>query len=173
MLSVEAVVKKKELVCFECGDKLLRDISVVNRNQKLGRKIYCSRECANKNHSIEHQNKTDEFSPFRNIFKKAKQRSSKKKIDFLISLENLKDIWDKQNGKCPYTGWDMTLSSKTTDKSILTPFKASVDRIDSSKGYIPGNIQFVSYMANIAKNNFHENELIDFCKAVFQNNLKG
>ena len=41
-------------------------------------------------------------------------------------------------------------------------FKPSVDRIDSAKGYIRGNIQILSIKANRAKNNLTEDELNKF-----------
>ncbi len=44
--------------------------------------------------------------------------------------------------------------------------RASLDRIDSSKCYTPSNIQFVCLIANYAKNNFLESEMLEFCKAV-------
>jgi hypothetical protein len=49
---------------------------------------------------------------------------------------------------------------------------ASVDRIDSSKGYTKDNIQFVCFMANIAKNKFSCDELINFCNLVSEFNKK-
>jgi hypothetical protein len=45
------------------------------------------------------------------------------------------------------------------------PQLASLDRIDSSKGYIKGNIQFVSVIANYAKNEMTHDEMLYFCKA--------
>jgi hypothetical protein len=35
------------IICDSCGKYFLRNQSEVNRNQKLGRKIFCSRSCAN------------------------------------------------------------------------------------------------------------------------------
>lgn len=43
---------------------------------------------------------------------------------------------------------------------------ASLDRIDNSKGYLKGNVRFVSMMANLARSTFSDNELIRFCKSV-------
>lgn len=47
-----------------------------------------------------------------------------------------------------------------------TPDRASLDRIDSSIGYVKGNIQFISLIAQFAKNDFSDTEVINFCKAV-------
>jgi hypothetical protein len=59
----------------------------------------------------------------------------------------------------------MTL--KREGVAVYMPYRqASIDRTDSSQGYTPDNIQFVSLMANYAKNAFQEDQLIDFCRAV-------
>ena len=52
------------------------------------------------------------------------------------------------------------------DSNVLHPKTASLDRIDSCKGYVFGNVQFVSVMANYGKRDFLEEELLRFCKAV-------
>ena len=51
-------------------------------------------------------------------------------------------------------------------------FLASVDRIDSDKGYIIGNIQWVSTPINYLKNNLTHNQVVDMCKKIqeFYNN---
>lgn len=48
--------------------------------------------------------------------------------------------------------------------------KPSLDRIDSSKGYIKNNIQLVLHEINTMKSNFDENRFIELCKAVYKNN---
>ena len=55
-----------------------------------------------------------------------------------------------------------------TDQLPLTPDRASLDRIDSTKGYVKGNIQFVAVMAQYAKHGFTEQELLGFCKRVVE-----
>ena len=81
-----------------------------------------------------------------------------------ITAENLKTQWESQRGICPYTGWKLVLRSRKGGKRLLN--HASVDRIDSSRGYFPDNIQFVALMANYAKNSFEEKSMIAFCNAV-------
>jgi hypothetical protein len=43
---------------------------------------------------------------------------------------------------------------------------ASLDRIDSSKGYIEGNLQWLHKRINIMKGNMSEKEFLDFCESV-------
>lgn len=40
------------------------------------------------------------------------------------------------------------------------PGSISIDRIDNSKGYVPGNIRIVSWAANEAKSNLTDRELV-------------
>ncbi|BDA67962.1 hypothetical protein RIVM261_025310 [Rivularia sp. IAM M-261] len=68
-----------------------------------------------------------------------------------------------------YTGWNLENFATTSlwNNHQLHPRTASLDRIDSKLGYIEGNVQFVSVMANYAKLDFQEAQLLEFCKAVY------
>lgn len=96
----------------------------------------------------------------------------RRKEDFNLSIEDVKRQWSIQNGRCRYSGWKLISPKNTSECECmkLTPERASLDRIDSSKGYIPENIQFVCVMANYAKNKFSSSDLIEFCTAVARNN---
>ena len=48
------------------------------------------------------------------------------------------------------------------------PYTASLDRIDSEKGYVKENVRFVAVIANFSKNKFSDEDVIDFCEAVTQ-----
>jgi hypothetical protein len=95
---------------------------------------------------------------------KAHNRESGKQYD--ITLEDLKVQWEKQHGICPYTGWTMKRPVNSTVRRSVSPDSASVDRIDSSKGYTKDNIQFICLMAQYAKNTFQEADVLKFCEAV-------
>lgn len=118
----------------------------------------------------------DEFSPFRyhlrNIKRHARQTHSRNRVsprEISITLEDLKNQWDKQKGLCPLTGWRMINPITINRVPPLSPRRASVDRIDSSKGYTKENIRFVCWMVQMAKHSFTDKEVIKFCQAVVLN----
>jgi hypothetical protein len=166
-----------ELTCDVCGKTFERNKNEHVRSLKLGRRMYCSRHCCGIANAVNlpdstvegavhlnPANKRDDLSPFRWHFRNTKRRNK----DFNLTLQDIKDQWELQGGVCPYTGWHLKNMPTTNlvHQLPLTPDRASLDRIDSTKGYVPGNIQFVSIMAQYAKNCFSEQQLLDFCKQV-------
>jgi len=69
---------------------------------------------------------------------------------------------------CPYSGIELQLASHINTK-IDPIYRASVDRIDSSKGYIKDNIQFVSTCINYMKNTLSHEKTIELCKLISKN----
>lgn len=67
-----------------------------------------------------------------------------------IDYDYLLQLYRDQSGKCAILGIPMTWEFNNL-KTI------SVDRIDSTKGYIPGNVQLVTQFINTAKRH-HSNE---------------
>lgn len=61
---------------------------------------------------------------------------------------------------CPY------LEMKITPTEFNVDSCPSIDRIDSSKGYVKGNIQIISYKANKMKSNASEEELKTFARNI-------
>jgi hypothetical protein len=174
---------KVNVICDKCGKEFQRCRAEFNRSIRLERKQFCSRHCCGISNSmnlprdinyglpyLKSNNRLDEYSPFRILHKTARRHAEDRNRDFTITLQDLKNVWDKQGGKCPYTGWEL-FHLPTRANEGLRSDRASLDRRDSSKGYTPDNIQIVSYMANCAKNIFSEESLIDFCKAVAKNHL--
>lgn len=56
----------------------------------------------------------------------------------------------------------MVLPRTAIGFSEHSPYQASLDRIDSSKGYIEGNVEFVCLAVNYAKNGFSKEQMIEF-----------
>lgn len=170
--------------CCVCGKEVERLQGEVKRSAKIGRKTYCGLKCsgkANNQHldkylvrgavppKLDPANRRDEFSPFRFHLRVMKQHAKERGQDCTVGLDDLKVQWDRQQGRCPYTGWELENARTSGHRIGRSPRKASVDRKDSKQGYVPGNIQFVSMMANFAKNDFTEDQLREFCEAVYKN----
>lgn len=88
----------------------------------------------------------------------------RRKIAFSITI---KDVWTqfiKQNRKCALTGIKLFFPEKWD-----TTGTASLDRIDSSKGYTKNNIQWVHKDINRMKNSFNQDYFIEMCKNVAYN----
>lgn len=85
---------------------------------------------------------------------------AKKRGIFLdITPEYLWDLIIQQDFKCNLTG--VAIHTKT-GKNIT----ASLDRIDSSKGYVSGNVQWVHKNVNRMKGTFSQDDFVQICKMV-------
>lgn len=100
---------------------------------------------------------------FVNIFNIAKRTAKVRKISFEISVDFIRQLWKEQNGKCALTNLDLLPAHRHADKDKRT---ASLDRIDSSKGYIVGNVQWVHKDINKIKLNIDEDYFIRLCSLV-------
>ena len=91
------------------------------------------------------------------LLSSSKRRAKTTNVEHTISLADI-IIPDT----CPYLEVPLT---RTHGQGQL-PTNASIDRIDSSKGYIKGNIQIISRLANTMKSNSTEEQLITFAHNV-------
>ena len=75
-----------------------------------------------------------------------------------VSFEYLAELLIEQDFKCALTGWDIHAMD------VSSP--ASLDRIDSSLGYVEGNLQWVTSKVNMMKQHYSQQEFIDVCCAI-------
>jgi len=93
------------------------------------------------------------------------QRGAKsREILFDITQEYAYNVFLEQDEKCSLTGKKIKLGRTCKDRT------ASLDRIDSKKGYIIGNVQWVHKDYNRLKNNYNNKEFIKMCKTVAEYN---
>ncbi len=86
------------------------------------------------------------------------------KAEFTVSMDYIWSLFLNQERKCALSGQDIWFGS--THRCTNT---ASLDRIDSSKGYIEGNLQWVHKDVNKMKTDFSQEKFIELCKKVTQN----
>jgi hypothetical protein len=97
------------------------------------------------------------------------ERNAKlRNLEFSVTKEYLWKIYLQQNKKCIYTGFDLDLEKKENTKN-RTPLNASLDRIDSSKGYIEGNVQWVFKIINMMKWDLSHKDFINYCQIITKN----
>ena len=165
--------------CRECGTEKTLDLFHKDKNKKHGVSSIC-KECAKaisykyylKNAekikakvSVYRKDYVPRFardieSRLRNLRTKAKQRHNK---EFTIQESDMLDTWGKQNGLCAYTKLPLVATANQFNT-------ISLDRIDSSIGYVPDNIQFVCAAVNKMKQEYSEEMFILFCHLVTHNN---
>lgn len=84
--------------------------------------------------------------------------------EFNITREYVWDIFIKQNKTCNLSGLPIFFEKSFSTK--MGQQTASIDRIDSNKGYIDGNIQIVHKHINVMKTDFSQKEFIYYCSLV-------
>lgn len=103
---------------------------------------------------------------YNHIVRSAKGYKGRKEIELSITKEYAWDLFLKQNRKCSLSGIELYFPSKWKDKN----YTASLDRIDSSKGYVENNVQWVHKDINMMKRIYNNEYFIKMCKMVANNN---
>lgn len=99
---------------------------------------------------------------------KIKYRSSRDGIVFDLSIEEAWEKFLEQNGKCALSGVPLEFEKSQYGLWHGEP-TASLDRIDSSKGYLKDNIQWVHKDVNKMKQNLDEAKFIEWCHLISNN----
>ena len=89
----------------------------------------------------------------------------KQDLGFDIDLGYLIKIFNEQSGNCAISGVKMTYLAGSGRIST----NISIDRIDSSKGYLRGNVQFVCDIVNRMKSDMTQKELLFWCQKIMEN----
>lgn len=150
-------------MCKCCGhEKWLSDFLSKQKNKKTT--VLCS-ECrriaSNRVHYKKINNLINE-SPREIIFRNSQASASTRFLEHTITPEDI-----VLPECCPYFNvpLDYRNPSKRQKRSWNAP---SIDRINSDLGYIPGNIQIISDLANRMKTNATIEQLVAFAEGVLR-----
>lgn len=95
-----------------------------------------------------------------------RQNKGSSKVEVKITKEDLKELWEQQQGKCAVTGLHMTYFPRSQRNS--TGLNASVDRIDSTDIYRKGNVRLVCSKVNMMKGAGEDADMLWWCKQIIE-----
>jgi hypothetical protein len=104
-----------------------------------------------------------ERNPGKVLFNSAKRRAKDKNFEFNIEVSDI-----NIPTMCPILDIPILKVYTEGKKSGPTPNSASVDRIDNNKGYVKGNVQVISHLANTMKASASPEELVKFAKWILK-----
>jgi hypothetical protein len=157
----------RQTYLVEC--KLCNNISEVRRSGLVQKSRKCCKFCMQKGIKNEKWKGCGELSGSQ--FYVNKYSAKVRNIPFDITIEEAWRQYEKQEGICALSGEEIKFNP---DKGwVKRDITASLDRIDSSKGYTVDNIQWISKDIQKMKMDYTEDELRDWCKKVsdYQNGL--
>jgi hypothetical protein len=79
-----------------------------------------------------------------------------------VSKEYLSNLYELQEHKCVLSG----LSISFGNRYLKVETTASLDRIDNSKGYVEGNLQWIHKEINKMRGKLPVSEFLGFCKSI-------
>jgi hypothetical protein len=83
-------------------------------------------------------------------------------IEYDVTIDDVADVYEAQGGRCALSRRDLPMEATGT----IWEIRASIDRIDSSVGYVVGNIQIVDKEVNMCKQSLSQDEFIKMCREV-------
>jgi hypothetical protein len=97
-------------------------------------------------------------------FRRRKHSAPKEGKAFTITQAEAWEIINKQDWHCALTGIAFTPGGGRSDT------QPSMDRINSSAGYEPGNVQFLTLRVNYCKRELSDANFVALCKQVASHN---
>ena len=103
-------------------------------------------------------------------FNKLKANANSRGIEFELTIEYLWDLFLLQDSKCAISGIDIKFARYQDIRRYNQT--ASLDRIDSSIGYIKGNVQWLHKDINFMKHTLSKKELVKYCRIIIEHQDK-
>jgi len=85
------------------------------------------------------------------------------KLGSNLTFEYMLELWKLQDGKCYYSGLELKQPQYGIRRCL---YSASIDRVDTTQGYIKGNVVWCCWGCNAGKADGSIEDYITICKAV-------
>jgi hypothetical protein len=160
----DSVVANGAMIKSKCSCGVIRDIRV---NKLLNGSTTQCRKCS-KGVKSPHWRGIGKLPA--TTFTIIKLRAKERGIQFKVSKNYLWKLFEEQNEKCALSALLLNFDPKEGRNLGNSNGNASLNRIDSSKGYIEGNVQWVHKHINIMKNEYSTEYFLYLCKKIYDNN---
>ena len=147
MRSIPIEIREKTYECKYCGD---------TDHTHFGHQHTICKKCYN----ILDRNRR---SFAERLYKNSKSCANKRHCEYDLTMEYIQALLEKQDYKCYYSG--ITFSNDRTDKYSYP----TIDRIDSTKGYVKGNVCICTFFVNMMKNNATIDQFKDIITKIYNN----
>lgn len=142
------VAKTKPHYCIYCG-------CTDPNNFTKGNKSICKNCLAEK--------QRNEYTIQDRLFERSAKSARSRGIEYNLDEDYIDELLEKQNNRCYYTG--IEFDNNFEDKFTYP----TVDRIDSSKGYVKGNVCICTWYANIMKSDMTIDQFKDLITKIYNN----
>ncbi|HRP26364.1 hypothetical protein [Thauera sp.] len=109
-----------------------------------------------------------EWTRFKATLMECLRRSRERGHEFDIDLDYVADLVSQNGGRCALSGLLFDLKREGGKRN---PFRPSIDRIDSSRGYVRGNVRVVLAAVNNALSDYGDDVYLEICRAVARRNV--
>jgi len=116
--------------------------------------------------------KTNKANPKRfgkTEYSSLKSRAKEKSLAFDLTPEYIQRVFDRCEGRCNITKLPFDMEIGTKGRGKRNPYRPSIDRINSNRGYVKGNIQIVLTLVNTMKMDYTDKILHPVVKAWAEN----
>ena len=164
LLVLEEIQNSKTYNCVmyrcicECGEIVERPSSTLQRKSSRKTCDICLAQ-NRKDHGLTLRKYYGELSG--TYWGRLKNSAIARNIPFNLSMEVAWNLYIHQNRKCKLSGIDLVMGNPD-DKQHT----ASLDRIDSHKGYIIDNVQWIHKRINFMKGVLQNSHFVSWCKLI-------
>lgn len=144
--------------CKDCKNKRVRELKAANPYYKEERR----------QQNIKYAKEQGLLYYARRNITSWKVASRKKNIPFNLTVDYVMDLWDKQGGRCYYTGKNLSFTLPSTTIGFPKSDAPSLDRLIPEKGYVTGNVAWCVWWVNRMKYEMDKDEFLDKIRLIIR-----
>lgn len=151
----EKIAQENKMICRTC--KIIKTLDLFSKRKNIEYTMWVTecRNCENIRKNEIAQKRANEKGlewNIKQILRSINNRTKKSKLNVDIDITFLINLFNQQDGICPYSGRKMKFDINSQER-------LSLDRKDSNKGYTKDNVVWCCWQANNIKQDLNE---IDF-----------